>query len=214
MDDVFEIETLEDEIWRKLDYLPPHLEVSSKGRVRKFKNAKDWVLLCQRDAKNVIQVHCENNYYAVHRLVADAFVGNPNPDQYTIVRHKDGDYTNNEASNLEWTSHKNNLIRNYSKGSDTRKKIYCEDMDIVFGSLRSATYMLGVHPDLLTDAIRNQWCLFGHTFRYLNQHDPILHDHDICYISCEDALEIAKKCKSREEFIIEVVETIESNKNQ
>lgn len=37
---------------------------------------------------------------SVHRIVAEAFVGNP--DGYTVVNHKDRNRLNNRADNLEW----------------------------------------------------------------------------------------------------------------
>ena len=38
----------------------------------------------------------------VARLVAKAFVFNPNPNIFTQVNHKDENKTNNNSNNLEW----------------------------------------------------------------------------------------------------------------
>ena len=49
--------------------------------------------------------------FMIHRLVADYFCDNPN--NYTIVHHKDGNPHNNQASNLEWVDSKiNNATKN------------------------------------------------------------------------------------------------------
>ena len=41
--------------------------------------------------------------YSVHRLVARAFI--PNPDNLPEVNHKDENHLNNQADNLEWVTH-------------------------------------------------------------------------------------------------------------
>lgn len=53
----------------------------------------------------------------VHRLVAEAFV--PNPDNLPIVNHKDEDKTNFQASNLEWCDNSYNV--SYSNKGVRRK---------------------------------------------------------------------------------------------
>lgn len=42
--------------------------------------------------------------FYVGRLVAAAYVRNPNPEEFNKVRWKDGDRTNNHKDNLEWTN--------------------------------------------------------------------------------------------------------------
>lgn len=48
--------------------------------------------------------------WLVHRLVAEAFIDNPN--RLPEINHKDENPSNNAASNLEWCSHKYNMNYN------------------------------------------------------------------------------------------------------
>ena len=43
----------------------------------------------------------------IHRIVAEAFI--PNPNNYNEVNHIDEDKTNNSVENLEWVAHKANV---------------------------------------------------------------------------------------------------------
>lgn len=46
------------------------------------------------------KINGKNTNFAVHRIVANAFI--PNPNGYTEINHKDYDKTNNCIDNLEW----------------------------------------------------------------------------------------------------------------
>ena len=102
------------EIWKNinLEYFNDRYLVSNYGRV-KIINGK--ILNQSYDSKGYLKVSLYKNKIRkcikVHRLVALTFI--ENPDNKSQVNHKDGNKENNNVSNLEWTTCKENIEHAY-----------------------------------------------------------------------------------------------------
>ena len=92
-----------EEIWKSLNFIGyPEYEISNMGNVRGPRGLRKPVL----NKQGYLMINFKRKCYQLHRLVAQAFV--PNPDNLPIVNHIDQDKTNANASNLEWCTYKYN----------------------------------------------------------------------------------------------------------
>ena len=113
------------EKWRTIENHSGYM-VSDKGRVKSIDRViirgngrrmtlKGRILTPSFVGGGYLTVLLENHLqFRVHRLVAIAFI--PNPENKPYVNHKDGDKTNNCVDNLEWCTASENTKHAYDIG--------------------------------------------------------------------------------------------------
>ena len=93
---------MKNEIWKEICGLERRYKVSNTGRVWSVKTNRERKLV--KDKNGYLQIHITKNredmWPKVHRLVAEAFI--PNPNLYPVVNHKNENKMDNRAENLEW----------------------------------------------------------------------------------------------------------------
>lgn len=106
------LEDLDGEDWKPF----VGYEVSNYGRVKTFKYQLKILKpsLCNGYLRVVLFKDGKRNHFLVHRLVAEAFI--PNPDNKPQINHIDGNKFNNYVGNLEWTTAHENTQHSYDTG--------------------------------------------------------------------------------------------------
>jgi len=97
------------ELWKYIEGQDERYAVSSEGRVKSFYNTHKkkrgvpLILKGGEDRGGYLHIRLgEGKRFYIHRLVAAAFI--PNPENKREVDHKDGDPKNNHSTNLRWAN--------------------------------------------------------------------------------------------------------------
>ena len=166
-----------DEIWKDIPGYEGYYQVSNEGRVKSVERIvyrgvnKNGTDIFQRVDSRVLALHTTpNGYYSimlhkegvskrflVHRLVAQAFV--PNPNGRPEINHKDGNRKNDVCENLEWCDRRENILhasRVLHSLTFHGKAVRCVETGEEFRSIKEAARHYGVADTNLGNAIHGK----------------------------------------------------------
>lgn len=156
------------EEWKKIKgaVLNEKYEISNTGKVRNSETGK--ILKSRPDKEGyliiTISVDKVRRTVKIHRLVAEAFI--PNPENKPQVNHKDGKHDNNCVSNLEWCTSSENHLHAYrtlgrkahrsESSGRAKRKVMCVETGIIYTSATEAAKSVNGKQGALSTVCRGE----------------------------------------------------------
>lgn len=148
-----------------------------------------------------IVINGKNASVALHRLLAKAFI--PNPDNKDTINHKDGDPSNNSLSNLEWMTQSENSKHAHSTGLVSTRYTGCTKSELTYvetevgvynsaveakkSLLNDTAHVTGLHKsatmnrDVIANSSQVPFTSNGYVWRYITVDTPNYYEKNVKY---------------------------------
>lgn len=163
-----------EEIWKDIEGWSGY-QVSNQGRFRSFKRCIEGALLKPHLNKyGYLTIHLRDKNRSkvlqCHRLVMLTFEPISNSETME-VNHKNENKQDNRLSNLEWTTHLENVRHGTGitrKAIAQSQKILCVELDMIFNSVKEASEKMNVNYGNLTSCCNgNLKTVGGYHWKYV-----------------------------------------------
>ena len=158
-----------EEKWEPIENFEEYYLISNMGNVKSLRSGKILKVYVEKDGYRGVWLYkpgCKK-YFRIHRLVATAFI--PNPDNKPCVDHINTDKSKNEESNLRWVTYKensNNPLTRYNISRSQKevqnrpevklkirlskdRSVYRVTTNQVYQNISDASKKLGIAPSTL-----------------------------------------------------------------
>ena len=110
----------------------------------------------------VLSKNGKTKTYKIHRLVAEAFI--PNPENKPCINHIDENKSNNALLNLEWATYQENNnygTRNERAAKSRQKKVICVETGIIYNSVKEAAKAVGAFQSNISSCLAGRYKTSG-----------------------------------------------------
>jgi len=146
-----------EEIWKEIDGFPDY-QVSTLGRVKGPNSTKSGYLSIHttpsKGGMSYQRVRVREKTFSVHRLVAKAFL--PNPDNLPTVDHIDGNENNNTVNNLRWASYGLQRVNQKDRSNHKYIEKYKDKNSWRVAIMREGRYIIKKSFPSLEEAIKTR----------------------------------------------------------
>lgn len=154
-------------VWKKIKEFPNY-SVSDEGEVRNDLSGRMLTIFNNSSGYKVVHISSDKSKKTVrvHRLVAQAFIANP--QKKSCVNHINGNRGDNRVENLEWCTHSENNAHSYrvlnrqSSHAITAmtvakfKPVLCVETNKIYESIKEAARQTGALKGNISHCLSNK----------------------------------------------------------